>query len=502
MTLSPKQQLFIDGQWIEGASQTLSKHDPIANDEVWRGATADNGQVGDAIGAARFAFADWARRPYEQRAAIVEAFRDQLETHKEVMATTIARETGKPLWEARTEVGAMIGKIAISQTAYLERTGERAKDIPGGQAVLRHRPHGVLAVFGPYNFPGHLPNGHIVPALLAGNTVVFKPSEITPATADLTMQCWEAAGLPRGVINLVQGAAPVGQALAAHSGIDGLLFTGSAATGKLIHEQFGGQPGKILALELGGNNPLVVADDVLQRMDIAAAVLIIIQSAYISAGQRCTCARRLLVPDNQTGDQIVDALMHALAHLRVGDPMSDTNPPFYGGLATGMAAQKLVAAQNAMEDAGARVLTRMAILQPSTSLLSPGLIDVSDISTEDMEHFGPLLTVIRYRDWDDAIERANATRYGLAAGLIGGDSATWEDFCLRIRAGIVNWNRPITGAASDAPFGGIGESGNHRPSAYYAADYCAWPMASMETKQPGVPDTLPHGLSLEGIGTR
>lgn len=497
MPMDLKQQLFIDGRWQDGAGQTLSKHDPVAGDEVWRGASADDGQVGNAVAAARGAFALWARRAYAERVAIVEAFRDQLEAHKEQLATTIARETGKPLWEARTEVGAMIGKIAISQTSFLERTGERAKDIPGGRAVLRHRPHGVLAVFGPYNFPGHLPNGHIVPALLAGNCVVFKPSEITPATADLVMQCWQAAGLPNGVINLLQGAAPVGQALAGHPGIDGLLFTGSATTGKLLHEQFGGQPDKILALELGGNNPLVVADD----FDLVATVLVIIQSAYISAGQRCTCARRLLVPEGAAGDALIDALVQALNNLRVGNPMAETDLPFYGGLATGIAAQKLVVAQDTLEEAGARVLTRMAILTPGTSLLSPGLIDVTGVDTDDIEHFGPLLTVRRYRAWDDAIERANHTRYGLSAGLIGGDAARWEDFRLRIRAGIVNWNRPITGAASDAPFGGIGDSGNHRPSAYYAADYCAWPMASMESDDLTLPESLPHGVNLDGIST-
>lgn len=498
MSLTPEQQLLIDGRWLEGAGQTLSKQDPVAGADLWRAATADEAQVNDAIGAARGAFADWARRPHAQRVAVVEAFRDQLETHKEVLAITISRETGKPLWEARTEVGAMIGKIAISQTAHDERTGERAKDIAGGRAVLRHRPHGVLAVFGPYNFPGHLPNGHIVPALLAGNTVVFKPSELTPATADLTLQCWLAAGLPAGVINLVQGAVQVGQALAGHAGIDGLLFTGSAATGKTLHQQFGGQPDKILALELGGNNPLVVAED----FDLAASVLLIIQSAFVSGGQRCTCARRLLVPEGPRGDRLIEALTQALAQLRVGDPMSEDEPPFYAGLATVAAAHKLVDAQEALEAAGAHVLNRLDILQPGTSLLSPGLIDVSGIATDDIEHFGPLLTVSRYRDWNDAIERANDTRYGLAAGLLGGDENAWADFRLRIRAGIVNWNRPTTGAASDAPFGGIGDSGNHRPSAYYAADYCAWPMASMESVTASVPDTLPNGICLDGIDTQ
>lgn len=499
MSLKPKQQLFINGTWQAGRGTPLTKNDPIAGDTLWQANAADTEQVDTAIQAARTAFAGWARRPFAERAAICDAFRDQLEANKEALATTITRETGKPLWEARTEVGAMMGKIAISKTAYDERTGERAKDIPGGRAVLRHRPHGVLAVFGPYNFPGHLPNGHIVPALLAGNTVVFKPSELTPATADLTLQCWQAAGLPEGVINLVQGEKTVGQALAGHDDIDGLLFTGSAATGKSLHKAFGGRVDKILALELGGNNPLVVADD---GYDIAAAVLTIIQSAYISGGQRCTCARRLLVPEGGNGDALIDALTTAVADLHVGDPMDAANPPFYGGLATTAGAEKIVAVQDELEARGATVLVRSAITRPDTSLISPGLIDVTGIETADVEHFGPLLTIRRTKNWDAAIAEANNTAYGLSAGLVGGDADLWTDFRLRIRAGIVNWNRQTTGAASDAPFGGIGDSGNHRPSAYYAADYCAWPMASMEADRLTLPETLPAGVDLSGIDRR
>lgn len=496
MSLSAKQQQWIDGRWLDGAGDVFNKCDPVAGARIWQGPAASAGQVATAIGAARAAFPRWANSDQATRVRVVEAFRDQLEAHREVLAETIARETGKPLWEARTEVGAMIGKIAISQASLAERTGERSKDIAGGRAVLRHRPHGVLAVFGPYNFPGHLPNGHIVPALLAGNTVVFKPSDLTPATADLTLQCWQAAGLPNGVINLVQGGVAVGQALAGHAGIDGLLFTGSAATGKHLHARFGGQVDKILALELGGNNPLVVAGE----FDIAAAVVTIIQSAFISGGQRCTCARRLLIPEGRSGDALIAALTTALANLRVGDPMAEGDAaPFYGGLATPDAAQALVTVQDDLIAQGAQVLSPLRILEPGTSLLSPGLIDVTGLDLPDEEYFGPLLKLARYRDWDAALAEANNTRYGLAAGLLGGSAATWADFRLRIRAGIVNWNRPTTGAASDAPFGGIGDSGNHRPSAWYAADYCAWPMASMESDTASIPDHLPPGLSLDGI---
>ncbi|MDN3521913.1 succinylglutamate-semialdehyde dehydrogenase [Halomonas ramblicola] len=485
------QALLIGGHRQAGRGAPFAKYDPVAGERLWEGQAATADDVAAAVSAAREAFPAWARTPFAERQALVERFRGVLETHREDLATAIAGETGKPLWEARTEVGAMIGKVAISLRAYQERTGERERDLGEARAVLRHRPHGVMAVFGPYNFPGHLPNGHMVPALLAGNTVVFKPSEQTPLTADLILQCWQEAGLPAGVINLVQGAAGVGQALAESEDIDGLLFTGSARVGGLLHRQFAGQPGKILALELGGNNPLVVKD----VPDQEATVLTILQSAFLSGGQRCTCARRLIVPEGQVGDHLLDALADAISRLRVAGQFAEP-APFYGGLVSVAAADGLLAAQEALEAQGGAVLSRMARLAAGTSLLSPALIDVTGLDVPDEEHFGPLLKVYRYRTWGEAIELANDTRYGLSAGLIGGERADWDDFLVRIRAGIVNWNRQTTGASGDAPFGGVGESGNHRPSAYYAADYCAYPVASMESEELHLPDQLPPGVSL------
>ncbi|GAB2720700.1 succinylglutamate-semialdehyde dehydrogenase [Halomonas garicola] len=486
------QQQLINGEWVGGRAPAIVKHDGVSGALLWQGAAADEAQVAAAVSAARDAFIGWAKTPFAERRALVERFAEVLKERREPLAVAIAGETGKPLWEARTEVGAMIGKVGLSLQAYAERTGEREKSVGEARAVLRHRPHGVMAVFGPYNFPGHLPNGHIVPALLAGNAVVFKPSEQTPLTADLTLQCWEKAGLPAGVINLVQGGVPVGQALASDSSIDGLLFTGSARVGGMLHRQFAGQPGKILALELGGNNPLVVKNVPDQR----AAVLTILQSAFASGGQRCTCARRLLVPEGEVGDRLIEALVDAAGKLRVAEPFNEQHPPFYAGLVSAAAADGLLEAQQALEAQGATVLKRMHSLADGTSLVSPGLLDVTGLDVPDEEHFGPLLTVHRYADWDEAIRLANDTRYGLSAGLIGGEQADWEDFLLRIRAGIVNWNRQTTGASGDAPFGGVGDSGNHRPSAYYAADYCAYPVASMETDTLALPEQLPPGVAL------
>ncbi|MCM2129934.1 succinylglutamate-semialdehyde dehydrogenase [Larsenimonas rhizosphaerae] len=490
--MTVRQQLWIDGQWRSGEGENIAKHDPVDGRLVWRGDSATEAQVDEAITAARRAFPEWARRALSERLAIIERFRSSLERHHETLATLIARETGKPYWESLTEVSAMIAKIEVSRQSQEARAGEQQRQNGAMREVVRHRPHGVMAVFGPYNFPGHLPNGHIVPALLAGNTVVFKPSELTPATADLVMQCWEAAGLPAGVINLVQGGADTGRALSQHQGVDGLLFTGSARTGALLHAQSAGQMSKVLALELGGNNPLIVGE--LEALE--PAVLAIIQSAYVSGGQRCTCARRLLVPRTAQGDALIELLINTLKTLRVAEPFSEPSP-FYSGLVSSQAAHGLLEAQAVLQAAGGQVLVRLALLEKGSSLLSPGLVDVTGCSVPDEEYFGPLLQVRRYETMDEAIELANQTRYGLAAGLIGGTASDWDNVLLQVRAGIINWNRPTTGASSKAPFGGVGDSGNHAPSAWYAADYCAYPVASMESDQPVWPDSLPPGLEIE-----
>ena len=484
---------LIDNQWQAGLGHDFSSINPSNGEVVWQGKTATAEQVADAIKAARSAQIGWADMTLEERIVILENFAAELKEHSEEFATIIARETGKPLWETRTEVGAMTGKIAISIRAYNERTGTTENPMPGAKAFIRHKPHGVVAVFGPYNFPGHLPNGHIVPAILAGNTVVFKPSELTPHVAEFTLKLWLKAGLPAGVINLVQGEVDTGIALASHQDIDGLFFTGSSNTGHLLHKQFAGHPGKILALEMGGNNPLIVKD----VADVSAAVHDIIQSGFITSGQRCTCSRRLFIENSANGDAILEKLIAATKQIKVADSFSE-DQPFMGAMISEKAALGMVAAQQQLLDMGATSLVELKHLEPGTGFVSPGIIDVTAVKDmPDEEHFGPLIKVYRYTDFDSAINEANNTSFGLSAGLLSDDSDDYQHFLKRIRAGIVNWNRPITGASSAAPFGGIGASGNHRASAYYAADYCAYPVASVEAEKVNLPQTLAPGLIIE-----
>ncbi|MFC5513028.1 succinylglutamate-semialdehyde dehydrogenase [Massilia jejuensis] len=485
---------YINGEWIAGSGAELVTIDPSSGRQTWSSNASTADDVQRAAQAAHDAFESWALRSLEERIAVCTRFRDLLKENAEALASIIAEEVGKPLWEARTEVATMANKVDISIQSYGARTGETAAKVADGNAVLRHRPHGVFGVFGPYNFPGHLPNGHIVPALIAGNTVVFKPSEYAPRTAVKTVQLWEQAGLPKGVLNLVNGGRETGIALGRNALIDGVLFTGSSQTGAALHKQFGGQPGKMLALEMGGNNPLVVWGLGETAKEIDAAVHHAVMSAFISAGQRCTCARRLIVQDDERGRAFIDRLVDVAAKLQVG--ASNAEPqPFMGPVVSSGVAARLVQAQAGMAAKGGKVLLQMRQLDPNAGFVTAGIVDVTDAQgIPDEEWFGPLLQVIRVKTFDDALRAANATEFGLAAALLSPSEELWKRFAVRARAGIVNWNRPTTGAASSAPFGGVGKSGNHRPSAYYAADYCAYPVASIETAELEMPAKLSPGL--------
>jgi len=476
---------------------TLTSTEPATGDALW---TGEPGDVDAEVAAARAAWAGWASRPFAFRTETLRRFANVVRGKIDPFADLIARETGKPLWEARTEAEAVINKVDISVSAFAERTSQRRIDgAMGSRVAVRHKPHGVLGVLGPYNFPAHLPNGHIAPALLAGNAIVFKPSEKTPAVGAYLTELYHEAGVPEGVVRCVQGGPDAGKAIAGHPDLDGLLFTGSARAGLALHRQFAETPHKILALEMGGNNPLVVWN----AADIHAAAAIAVQSAFMSAGQRCTAARRLIVEDGKH-EELIDTIVKLIDRIIVDHPHARP-APFMGPVIDNAAADFLQEAFLDLTGKGGRAIRRLDRPRDDLPFLTPALIDVTDVARRpDAELFGPVLQIIRVADFDAAIAEANATRYGLAASLIGGDPALYDRFWANVRAGVVNWNKPTNGAPSTAPFGGIGLSGNHRPSAYYAADYCAYPVTSSEAETPrasigvGLADPFAAADNLEG----
>ncbi|QDK33815.1 MULTISPECIES: succinylglutamate-semialdehyde dehydrogenase [Sphingomonadaceae] len=455
----------------------IVSYEPATGAELWRGKPCD---VNEVVDRARRAWPEWAAQPLSTRMELLRRFANEVRKEAENLAVLIAREVGKPLWEAHSEVESVVAKVEVSIRAYAERTSQRKLDsaLQGAMAV-RHKPHGVLLVLGPYNFPAHLPNAHIVPALIAGNAVVFKPSEKAPATGELLARCFHRAGIPAGVVQLAIGGPLEGQALVASDGVDGVLFTGSANTGISINRRLATRPDKMVALEMGGNNPIVLWDT--PKLTDAAAL--VVQSAFASAGQRCTAARRLIVKAS-----LHDAMMAEIKALAdriiVGAPF-DEPAPFMGPVIDNAAADGLAESFLYLLSNGGKAIKHLVRPDESLPFLSPAIIDTTALKDRpDVELFGPILQVIRVDDFDEAIAEANNTRFGLAASLIGGTPQDYNRFWAHARAGIINWNRATTGPSHAAPMGGIGLSGNHRPSGYYAADYCAYPVASGEMEQP------------------
>ncbi len=441
-------------------SAALTSHEPATGALLWQG---ESGDVDDIVARARSGWPRWAAQPVAFRIETLRRFVNVVRAHEEELADLIARETGKPLWDARTEVTAVMAKIDTSVAAYSERTGQRRLEANlGARQSVRHKPHGVMAVLGPYNFPVHLPNGHIIPALLAGNAVIFKPSEKTPASGEMLVRFYHEAGVPTDAVQLLLGGAEEGKALAAHADVAGILFTGSAQTGIAINRQFATQPGKILALEMGGNNPMVVWD----TPEIGAAAALVIQSAFLSSGQRCTAASRLIVRDAMA-DALIAEVKKLADRLIVDHPHADPQP-YMGPVIDNPTADGLTESFLYLMSHGGRPIKHMVRPQKGLPFLTPAIIDVTAMKERpDVELFGPLLQIVRVPDFETAIAEANSSRYGLSASLVGGSPEQYAQFWGNVRAGVINWNRPTNGASGTAPFGGVGVSGNHRPSAYY-----------------------------------
>ena len=461
----------------DAAKADIVSREPATGAEIWRGRPCD---VDDVVERARRAWPGWAAQPLSTRMELVRRFANEVRKEAATLARTIAREVGKPLWEANAEVEGVIARVEISIRAYAERTSQRKLDSAlQGTMAVRHKPHGVLVVLGPFNYPAHLPNSHIVPALIAGNVVIFKPSEKAPASGELLARCYNRAGIPAGVIQFAPGGPEEGQAFVAHDGIDGVLFTGSAHAGIAINRKLAARPDKIVALEMGGNNPIVVWD----TPKITDAAAIIIQSAFATTGQRCTAARRLIVKSSLY-DAVVGEVKAIADRIIFGAPF-DEPAPFMGPVIDNAAADGLTESFLYLLSHGGRAIKHLVRPDDSLPFLSPAIIDTTAIKERpDVELFGPILQVVRVDDFDEAIDEAGNTRFGLAASLVGGSPQEYNRFWANVRAGIVNWNRPTIGPSHAAPMGGIGLSGNHRPTGYYAADYCAYPVTSGEMEQP------------------
>lgn len=502
---------LIGGQWIAHAHAGLRSRNPARPDDVIWSGDARVDHVSRAIDAAAQALPAWAAAPMEKRIAVLRRFQANCKSRLSAITTLIRDETGKVQWDAATEASLLGAKVDItlddSPTGAMRRV--TAFDVPvsptrTGRAWFK--PHGVMAVVGPYNFPTHLPNGHIVPALAMGNTIVFKPSDKAPACGQLLAELFDdalrAEHAPPGVLNLVHGASDVASSLVSHPGLDGILFTGSWPVGRRIMEANLDRPSRLVALEMGGNNAAVVMDDA----DLRQAVVECVRGAFITTGQRCTCTRRIVVHE-AIAPRFIAALCKAASNLIVGDPDA-SHPVFMGPIITGQARAAVLEFQASLARAGAEVLVPSTPIDSPTRgwYLSPGVVRVERFTpTErdagcDIEVFGPLVRVAVVRSLDEAIEQANATRYGLAAAIFTKNQAAAQRFLHECRAGCINVNTGTAGASSKLPFGGLGLSGNHRPAGAFSLDYCVYPVAAMTESGPDAP--LPTGMMLDDAWLR
>jgi succinylglutamic semialdehyde dehydrogenase len=464
---------------------SVSPSDPADVLGAWP--SADAGAVDAAVGRARKAFSAWRDAGFEARAAVLRRFAEEARERVPELAELISREVGKALWDSCAEASLLAPKVDVTLDTGMAHVAP-VEVAPGQRATFF--PRGVLAVYGPFNFPVHLPNGHIVPALATGNTVVFKPSELAPATGEWMVSLWREIGLPDGVLEIAQGSASTGEALALHPDVDGVLFTGSYETGRAIQQATLDQPHKLLALELGGSNALIVCEDA--DLDLAVSEAAI--SIAASTGQRCTCARRLFVA-REVADVFTEKLIAVLSGLSIGDPFDEN--VFMGPLASRAAHERVVARRALAEEAGGeRILLVTPDLPPP--YIGPGLVRFpglrQDHPYQREETFGPEAALYTVDDLDEAIAAANDTDYGLVASVMTRDRAKYERCVGRIRTGLLNWNKATVGASGKLPFGGIGKSGNDRPAGATATLYCTVAQAHLESEAEFDPHTLPPGM--------
>ena len=404
--------------------------------------------------------------------------------HRDELAEMISRETGKPLWESLMEAKAMESKIDVTLNHSIKLLKEERVEnaLPHLDGYIRHQSRGVMAVIGPFNFPGHLPNGHFIPALATGNTVVFKPSEKTPGVGQLIAELFQEAGFPPGVFNLVQGQVKTGQRLVRHEKVDGILFTGSYDVGLKIKEQTLNHHWKILALEMGGKNCAVIWKDA----DLNKAIYENILGAYLTSGQRCSCTSKILI-HKEMREQFVDQFHQATKKLKIGHW---SGPNFMGPLISEAAVEKYLRFQEIAGREGCELLMRGKFLElePTGHYVTPSIFLLNEHDPKSVyqksEIFAPNVGIYEIDDLEEAMEINNSSGFGLALSVFSKDRKVFDKALMEAKVGILNWNRTTNGASSRLPFGGRGKSGNDRPTAHYAVHYCTVPVASLEDHTP------------------
>ena len=446
---------FIGGAWVESKStQILERRNPANNDEVVaRIALSTRQEMKEAIVAAKNAFPAWRATPAPVRGKILFAAARIMQDEKESLARLLTREEGKALKDALGEVQRAINILEYSAGEARRLTGETLpSELPRNFSYTVKQPLGVVGLITPWNFPVAIPIWKMAPALVCGNTVVLKPAELTPLCAIRLAEIFTEAGLPKGVLNVVLGTGEsVGDELVTNPHVHAVSFTGSTAVGQKIYAT-GAATQKKIQCEMGGKNAVVVMADA----DLQLALDAVISGAFASTGQRCTATSRVIVEES-IADQFVAKLVERAKAFRVGDGLEASNDmgpsvdqtqmdTVLRYIEVGKKEAKLLCG-------GERISTGA---HKAGCFVQPTVFDhvAPNARIAQEEIFGPVLSVIRVKNFDEALEAANGVKYGLSSSIYSSDANTIFDFVEKIETGMTHVNQPTVGGEAHVPFGG------------------------------------------------
>src|SRR6185369_15682057 len=450
---------YIRGEWISiRRGREIEIRNPADQDEVvGKGFLASAREAEAAIAAASEALPAWSRMPAPKRGEIVERAADLIRAEQDDIARLLTREEGKTVTEAKGEIYRAYNVMNYTAGQSRRMGGITIpSELPKNFVYTVRQPLGVVALITPWNFPICIPAWKIAPALVSGNTVIFKPSSTTPLTAMKLVEIFERAGLPPGVLNLLIGSSSeVGDTITRNPAVRGVSFTGSSDNGTQIYTSCASR-GVKAQCEMGGKNPVIVLEDA----DLGLAVEGIVSGAFGSTGQRCTATSRAVLQES-IADEVVSRMVERVSKWKVGNGLdADVQ------MGPVVSAQQLKSVEQYIEvgkNEGAKLVTggKRPASQPRGFFLEPTIFDhvKPDFRIAREEIFGPVLSVIRVKDYESAIAAANASQYGLTSSIYTNDSGRIFDFCERIETGMVHVNSPTVGGEAQIPFGGMKSSG-------------------------------------------
>lgn len=449
---------------------------------LWE-APVDYRDVDRVVESANAGFKLWRKLPQSERNQFLKKYQEEVTKRKDEIALAISFEMGKPLWEAKTEVASVIAKVAVTIEESLPRIANKHIEniLPKTNGHIVYKPIGPSLIIGPFNFPCHLANGQILSALVAGNSIIFKPSEKTCYSAQLMVECFHAAGFPSGVVNLIQGDGEVARRLLKEKSIKGVFFTGSKEVGKKILDITHNDLSKLVSLELGGKNTTILHHDA--NLDHALQELI--KACFLTSGQRCT-STSIVAIHRSLQDSFIARFHEMAKKIIIDHPVEFSREPFMGPLVDQSAVDAYLLFMGMAKREGIQEIMRGKLLDKAKKgyYVSPSIHLAERWNNDSMflhsEIFGPNVTFIPYDTIEEAIAIANATEYGLAASVFTKDEVIFKQCVEDIDSGLVNFNRSTVGASAKLPFGGVKNSGNYHPAALTTIDACVYQMSCLE----------------------